>query len=739
MSINLDLALQTYIAEARELLEEMESSLLLLEENPDDNELIGAIFRAAHTIKGSAGLFGLLPIVGFTHIVEDLLDQIRNQQLSVTSALIKDLLESCDHIQLLIEVVAEQGDSLTADALARDDKLRLALIRHQNAQEAQEAQLPDTIMPSPPLIEKEEVPLSSGSLWHISLRFGPDVLRNGMDPAAFLRYLGTLGTIRSLETIHQAIPDWEEFDPESCYLGFEVDFDSQADKAAISDVFEFVRDDCQIAILPPHSKISEYIDLINALPEDSEMLGQLLVKTGALTAEELRHGLQLQHSATEHPASKLGEILISQGSVDEVVVDAALKKQHQTKENKSKEGRYVRVHADKLDDLINLVGELVVASSGANMLAQRSRESQLQEATSVIANLVEEIRDNALRLRMVPIGDTFNRFQRVVRDVNQELNKDIALVISGADTELDKSVVEKIGDPLMHLVRNSMDHGIEPAEQRQLAGKPAKGTLTLNAYHDSSSIVIEIKDDGAGLNKTRILQKAQERGLIGAGTTLTDQEIYNLIFEPGFSTAEAITNLSGRGVGMDVVKSNITALRGTVDLDSIPGQGTRVQIRLPLTLAIIDGFLVKVCDTYYVIPLDMVIECVELTASALADTQGRNFINLRGEVLPFIRLQHYFDTQSSKGRRENIVVVSHGGKKSGLVVDELLGEFQTVIKPLGKLFQRLQGISGSTILGGGEVALILDIPSLIQHAIHQESGLINRQTLTRLQHQPRIN
>lgn len=736
MSINLDQALQTYIAEARELLEEMESSLLLLEENPDDNELIGAIFRAAHTIKGSAGLFGLLPIVGFTHIVEDLLDQIRNQQLSVTSALIKDLLESCDHIQLLIEVVAEQGDSLTADALARDDKLRLALIRHQNAQEAQ---LPDTIMPSPPPIEKEEVPLSSGSLWHISLRFGPDVLRNGMDPAAFLRYLGTLGTIHSLETIHQAIPDWEEFDPESCYLGFEVDFDSQADKAAISDVFEFVRDDCQIAILPPHSKISEYIDLINALPEDSEMLEQLLVKTGALTAEELRHGLQLQHSATEHPASKLGEILISQGSVDEVVVDAALKKQHQTKENKSKEGRYVRVHADKLDDLINLVGELVVASSGANMLAQRSRESQLQEATSVIANLVEEIRDNALRLRMVPIGDTFNRFQRVVRDVSQELNKDISLVISGADTELDKSVVEKIGDPLMHLVRNSMDHGIEPAEQRQLAGKPAKGTLTLNAYHDSSSIVIEIKDDGAGLNKTRILQKAQERGLIGAGTTLTDQEIYNLIFEPGFSTAEAITNLSGRGVGMDVVKSNITALRGTVDLDSIPGQGTRVQIRLPLTLAIIDGFLVKVCDTYYVIPLDMVIECVELTASALADTQGRNFINLRGEVLPFIRLQHYFDTQGSKGRRENIVVVSHGGKKSGLVVDELLGEFQTVIKPLGKLFQRLQGISGSTILGGGEVALILDIPSLIQHAIHQESGLINRQTLARLQHQPRIN
>ncbi|ATM01090.1 chemotaxis protein CheA [Aeromonas sp. CA23] len=742
MSINLDQALQTYIAEARELLEEMESALLTLENDPDNSELIGAIFRAAHTIKGSAGLFGLQPIVSFTHIVEDLLDQVRNQQLAITTTLIKDLLESRDHIERLVRLVAEQGASLGDDEQAQDSQLRLNLARHQTTRQTGLPECTPSAGPEP--VSKEEGHVSATSLWHISLRFGQDVLRNGMDPASFLRYLGTMGTLCAIETLHDALPDWEHFDPESCYLappplGYELDVDTQADKGALSDVFEFVRDDCRITILPPHSKLAEYIALIHDLPEDNDMLGQLLVKTGALTASELTLGLQTQHDSPQTDSSKLGEILIAQGAVNEVVVDAALKKQHQNKENKTKEGRYVRVHADKLDDLINLVGELVVASSGASLLAQRSRDSQLQEANSTIAMLVEEIRDGALRLRMVPIGDTFNRFQRVVRDVSHELNKDIALVITGGDTELDKSVVEKIGDPLMHLVRNSMDHGIESAGQRLAAGKPARGTLTLNAYHDSGSIVIEIKDDGAGLNQAKILQKAQERGLVAANAVLTDQEIYQLIFEPGFSTAETITNLSGRGVGMDVVKRNIQALRGSVELDSKPGQGTWVQIRLPLTLAIIDGFLVRVSTTHYVIPLDMVIECVELTQSALADTQGRNYLNLRGEVLPFVRLQHYFDVEGARGRRENIVVVSHGGKKSGLVVDELLGEFQTVIKPLGKLFQRLQGISGSTILGGGEVALILDIPSLIQHAIDQELSQLSQYALPRQQTQPRVN
>ncbi|WP_139132484.1 chemotaxis protein CheA, partial [Pseudomonas sp. 24 R 17] len=390
-------------------------------------------------------------------------------------------------------------------------------------------------------------------------------------------------------------------------------------------------------------------------------------------------------------------------------------------EAKPRDGNYVRVNADKLDELINLVGELVIASAGASLLARSCNNDPLQEATSTVSGLVEEILDGALHLRMIPIGDTFNRFRRVVRDISQELGKDIELSISGAETELDKTVVEKIGDPLMHLLRNAMDHGIESADARRAAGKSAKGHLSLNAYHDSGSIVIEIADDGAGLNRERILQKAQERGLVAGGAVLTDQEIYNLIFEAGFSTAEAVTNLSGRGVGMDVVKRNITLLRGTVDLDSRAGQGTVVRIRLPLTLAIINGFLVGIDQSTYVIPLDMVQECIELDEHQRQSSRDTGYLDLRGEVLPLVHLRDHFSHEGPVGRRQNVVVVRYAEHKAGLVVDDLLGEFQTVIKPLGKLFGALRGISGSTILGSGAVALILDVPALLNQIVHLEA------------------
>jgi two-component system chemotaxis sensor kinase CheA len=401
----------------------------------------------------------------------------------------------------------------------------------------------------------------------------------------------------------------------------------------------------------------------------------------------------------------------------------ALEKQRQIRDHKAQEAKFIRVSAEKLDELINLVGELVIAGAGASLLAQRSGDVALHESTSVVSGLVEEIRDGALKLRMVEIGETFNRFQRVVRDMSKELGKDIGLDISGADTELDKTVVEKIGDPLMHLVRNAMDHGIESAEARMAAGKPAKGSLRLNAYHDSGSIVIEVGDDGGGLKKERILSKAIERGIVSPGQSLSDNEIYNLIFEAGFSTAEQVTNLSGRGVGMDVVKRNIQALRGSVDIDSAEGRGTTVRIRLPLTLAIIDGFLVGVGKSAFVVPLDMVLECIELPEADRRAADTRNYVNLRGEVLPFVRLRDEFEVKTPAGKRENIVVVQYGGQKAGFVVDELLGEFQTVIKPLGTVFRHLRGISGSTILGTGEVALILDVPSLVQLGVARDEHM----------------
>ncbi len=720
--MDMEQALQTFLAESRELLQEMEASLLVLESEPDNSEILNAIFRAAHTIKGSAGLFGLDAIVRFTHVVESVLDRVRDGKAAIDGDLIALLLECSDHIGDLVSVVAEQGGELSVAALQRDSALLLRLRPFQGG-----AGGPAAAAIGVPALQPIEVQSRGGGFvgsnaWHISLRFGRDVLRNGMDPLSFLRYLSTIGEIVSAVCLPDAIPPADEMDAESCYLGFEITFKSDADKAAIAAVFEFVREDCRIHILPPHSKVMEYIELIAMLPEGEQRLGDLLVASGALTRRELREGLETQESGKESGSARpLGEILVEKRSVGPAVVDAALEKQNQIRDNKAKENAYIRVQADKLDELINKVGELVIAGASASLLAQRAGESGLQEATSVISRLVDEIRGGALHLRMVPIGDTFNRFQRVVRDVSRELGKEIELLIDGADAELDKTVVEKIGDPLMHLVRNAMDHGIETAQARQAAGKPAKGKLHLNAYHDSGSIVIEIGDDGGGLNRERILKKAQESGIVGANQILSDQEVYKLIFEPGFSTAEQVTNLSGRGVGMDVVKRNITALRGTVELTSEEGQGTTVQVRLPLTLAIIDGFLVGVGKSSYVVPLDMVLECIELSESERRGALEHSYLNLRGQVLPFVRLREQFEVEGAAARRENVVVVHYAGQKAGLVVDELMGEFQTVIKPLGKLFSNLRGISGSTILGSGDVALILDVPSLVQQAsTHEE-------------------
>ncbi|WP_122710506.1 chemotaxis protein CheA [Pseudomonas viridiflava] len=680
MSINLDQAQQTFIVEARELLLAMEESLLQLESEPGDQDAIGAVFRAAHTIKGSAGLFGLTPIVSFTHIVEDVLDRLREGSVSVDAELIAVLLKSGDHMLELIDVVASRGEQLQAAALEREAALRQALQAYQAPAQAS----------AQPVQTETVSDIQAERLWHISLRFGVDVFRNGMDPLSFLRYLNTLGQMVQVTTVTDSIPTVEEWDPESCHLGFEIDFRSAAGYAAINEVFDFVREDCIVEI--------------TALDE---------------TAESTRTDLVSQDDTS--PVIHSGELLGDQRAVPRGPAQVSTERASPANEQKNKDGRYVRVNADKLDELINLVGELVIASAGASLLARSCNNAPLQEASSTVSGLVEEILDGALHLRMIPIGDTFNRFRRVVRDVSQELGKDIDLIISGAETELDKTVVEKIGDPLMHLLRNSMDHGIESAEARRASGKSAKGHLSLNAYHDSGSIVIEIADDGAGLNRERILEKAQERGLVASGAVLTDQEIYNLIFEPGFSTAEAVTNLSGRGVGMDVVKRNITLLRGTVDLDSQPGQGTIVRIRLPLTLAIINGFLVGIDQSTYVIPLDMVQECIELDEQDRQSSRDNGYLDLRGEVLPLVYLRDHFNHEGPVARRQNVVVVRYAEHKAGLVVDDLLGEFQTVIKPLGKLFGGLRGISGSTILGSGAVALILDIPALLNQIVQLEA------------------
>lgn len=716
--MNLDSAIQTFIVESRELLQDMEAALLRVENEQADSDTINAIFRAAHTIKGSAGLFGLDDIVAFTHVAESVLDRVRGGEVELDSDLASLFLHSCDQISALVDHMAA-GNTATSEALLNNSA---ALIERLNVYLG-EAPAPQKA--AAPAVREQPVENLGGSLvetdnWHISVRFGPDVLRNGMDPLSFMRFLKTMGEIVAISTLADALPAADDMDPESCYLGFEVSFKSDADKAAIESVFEFVRDDCQLHILPPRSRIFEYIDLIRALPEEDMRLGEILVKCGTLSEQELRDGLDRQTAMQEDVAVPIGEILVDEGMVQPAVVEAALQKQQQVKETKVRQQSFVRVDAEKLDTLINLIGELVIAGAGASVIARRAGLADMLEATAGIGELIEEVRDSALALRMVAIGDTFNRFQRVVRDVSKELGKDIGLVISGADTELDKTVVEKIGDPLMHLVRNSMDHGIESAEVRRQRGKPLNGTIRLNAFHDSGSIVIEVSDDGGGLNRDKILGKAIDKGIVPPNTSLSDGEVYKLIFAPGFSTADQITNLSGRGVGMDVVKKNIEALRGTVSIDSEFGVGTTMSIRLPLTLAIIDGFLVGVQKSAFVIPLDAVVECIELDAVDREAQEQRNYINLRGEVLPYIRLRDLFEIQGSDVSRENIVVVQYAGAKAGIVVDQLMGEFQTVIKPLGKIFSHIRGIGGSTILGSGEVALILDVAGLIEQVVQRE-------------------
>ncbi|WP_017905984.1 chemotaxis protein CheA [Pseudomonas asplenii] len=697
--MNLDNVIGTFIAESRELLLQMEDALLQIEQSPDDAELINAIFRAAHTIKGSSGLFGFDSIVAFTHVAESVLDRVRAGELPFSADLSALMLLVGDHLTGLVNHVAEGRDlaELPQDMCIHEAELVARLSQYLGVATAHSA--PASVAPAT---------LSSDGVasrhWHLSLRFGIDSLRNGMDPVAFVRYLRTFGELRHVEPVVDHLPELDTLDPEACYLGLEVAFASEADQAVIEGAFDFVREDGRIRILAPGDSLARYADLLAEQLDEGDAQRQRLLRCGTLSETELARLGGTPATETAQAATPGAA-----GSVDSSDSGAVGKPAKETT-RASGEANLIRVDAGKLDQLINLVGELIIAGANTRMLAQGSGLLSMGESAETLSRLVEEVRDCALTLRMVQIGTTFNRFQRVVRDVSKELGKDIILHISGGDTELDKTVVERIGDPLTHLVRNAMDHGIESAEQRQASGKPLQGVVRLNAYHEAGGIVIEVSDDGGGLNPQRILAKAVQRGLVSEGQTLPDKDIFNLIFEPGFSTAEQISNLSGRGVGMDVVKRNITALRGTVELDSQLGVGTRVRIRLPLTLAIIDGFLIGVGTSSYVVPLDMVEECIELPGGDLDDLDQ---LDLRGDVLPFIRLRHLFDETSPRPRRENVVVVSYAGVRAGLVVDQLLGEFQTVIKPLGKVFGQIPALSGFTILGSGAVALILDIPGLL--------------------------
>ncbi len=646
--MNVNDALPEFIAESNDLLKEMEVGLLACGQSAEA-ETINLIFRCAHTIKGSAGLFGLEHIVHFMHVMETVLDLVRQGRQPISDELVTLLLKCKDHVAELIGLV-QAAEEPAAELEQRCSVLRAELLRIANLDSSAPSHAPT----SGSAVRETDAD-AAATLWQVSVQFAPEILKAGMDPIAFVRYLATFATLESVSVLDSALPSPEHFDPELCYLAFDITLRTTAPRERIESAFEFVREDCTLRIT------------------------QLSTTAQAAAAAEAA-GTSGGSGATDNGKRAAGAASI-------------------------------RVDAHKLDRLITHIGELIIAAAAANLAARRAGKADIEEHTSTVAALVEEVRESALQLRMVKIGGVFDRFKRVVRDLSHDLGKTVELEIRGEETELDKTLVERIADPLTHLVRNAMDHGIEPTQVRTARGKSAAGRLTLNAYHDSGSIVIEVSDDGGGLKRERILAKAIERGLIEPGRELSDEEVFDLIFEPGFSTAEQITNLSGRGVGMDVVKRNITALRGSIDLRSDEGVGTTVSIRLPLTLAIINGFQVAVGESRFVLPLESIDECVEL-----ASDTGHDFADLRGEVLPFVRLRELFGTRDPAVRRESIVVVRHGAQRAGLVVDSLLGESQTVIKPLGKVFRKASCVTGSSILGNGEVALILDVPALVRQA-----------------------
>ncbi|MBK6607088.1 MAG: chemotaxis protein CheA [Leptospiraceae bacterium] len=735
MNADLEEVKELFISESSEILQKMESILLFLELNPVTDDKIHELFRSIHTIKGSAGIFGYEETVNFTHVVESLLDKVREKEIPLDKPLISLLLDCRDHISDLIEYAANDRKLEESMILIQNDLLaKLNSFFSVSKNDLQDSKLG-------PIASQESTLPNSIQIgtdvkhWHISLRFKPDTYRDGLEPFSVLKYLNRDGEILNLITLTSLIPDLNLIEPESCYTGFEIEYKSDKDVSFILQAFEFVEYDCAINILPPDRSLQDLLDFFKNSEFKTSKLLRILLNMATISKEELK--LLNRWKRKQNVPSTIGanidiapeeyQAIQPQLPKQEINAEEELKEERIIKPAKdigSRESKIIRIDSGKLDHLINLVGELVIGGANINQLSQKRNDPELSESAYFMNHLISEIRETALKIRMVQIGETFNRFQRTVREIGHELGKEIQLTISGGDTELDKTVVEKINDPLMHLIRNAIDHGIESKEERVAKGKPAGGQLLLNAFHETGSIVIEVKDDGKGLNRDKILSKAIEKGIVSPDKQYSDAEIYRMIFKAGFSTADKITNISGRGVGLDVVEKNIDALRGSVQVFTEKDNGTTFKVRFPLTLAIIDGFLFRVGHSFYVVPLDLVVECLEYKEEVIGNNSGKNYINLRGEVLPFLRLSEFFQTKEEENSRKNILVIQYAGKHVGLLIGTLHGEIQTVIKPLGKVFEKLRGISGSTILGSGEVGLIIDIPSLFKRVEEMERASV---------------
>lgn len=690
--------------EARELLGDLEDSLLEMEENPEDLGIVGRVFRTMHTIKGSGAMFGFDDIASFTHNVETVYDLVRNGELPVSQELVSLSLSARDRILAMLEA-AESGVAVDQDAneqvIAGFRKLVPSSSTDQKASHQQSAGSDSG---------RESLP-GREVTYRIRFRPDPEIFCSGGRPLGLLRELQELGLCTIVGHTSEIQP-LDQLEPEKCYFYWDIVLTTAQGEDAIRDVFIFVADDCDISI----TVIDD-----SSHPEeggDHKKVGEILLERGDITKEQLDTLLGQQ--------KRFGQLAVEAGIVDHDTVASALLEQKHVKEVRQERqpqtqtqeaASSIRVTAEKLDVLVNLVGELVTVQARLSLVAQELRKhTELVSVAEEVERLTNDLRDNAMDIRMLPIGATFTKFKRLVRDLSGELGKVIELSTEGAETELDKTVIEKLNDPLVHIIRNSIDHGVETPAEREAKGKPGAGTIHLSAVHSGDSVLISISDDGAGLNCDAIRAKAVERKLITPGAELSDKEIWGLIFAPGFSTAGKVTSVSGRGVGMDVVKQAIDSLRGSIDVQSELGKGTTITLKIPLTLAIIESLLVRIGTDRFVMPLAMVDECIELSQTEIEKSHGREILLVRGQVVPYVPLRKRFHMEGSPPAIQQVVICKVDGKSVGLLVDKVIGEHQTVIKSLGRMYQQVDGVAGATILGDGSVALILDIPSIIQAA-----------------------
>ena len=674
---------QAFKEEALELLGELETSLLELETDTTNDKVINRVFRAMHTIKGSGAMFGFENIASFTHEVETVFDLARTGRIEVTRELLSLTLLARDHILAMVE--GKDSDPGAQEVIRG---LRALNPKHKPP-EATPTREPLTCAMNPNL-----------RTWRI--RFAPpkNLFMSGTNPASLLEELCEMGEHHIIMHVKD-IPALPLLNPEDCLVWWDIILTTASSEDDIRDVFIFVEEDSDLTI--------QKVGSCQGIDEESyKLIGQILVEKNDITKDALERILLER--------KPIGQLLSEAGLVSSSQVEAALveqqevKRLRQTASAEAQQTSSIRVPAQKLDFLVDLVGELVTAQARLTQFASEQSDARLQAISEEIERLSDELRDNTLGIRMLPIGSTFSRFKRLVRDLSQELGKRIVLETHGEDTELDKTVIERLNDPLVHLLRNSIDHGIESPEERMARGKNPEGRIELSAEHSGGEVLIRIIDDGAGIDPDRIRAKAVEKGIIAADTLMSDKDALMLIFAPGFSTADKVTSVSGRGVGMDVVKRNIDALRGRISLESVPGQGTTISVRIPLTLAIIDGLQVQVEDSYFIMPLSAVEECVELIRK---DKDRADLINLRGQMVPYISLRAGFEIPGQTPEIEQVVVCNSQGRRVGIVVDRVIGEHQTVIKSLGKVYQDIRGISGATIKGDGSMALILDIAALV--------------------------